>query len=753
MKTKFKQFFGMVIALSMAASMVQTSVYAVRENFQCDFNTSEARVIGDTTVAICGDAQQNVDYPRGLAGRQADDCSARQTFTDAVEKSGFKFMQYVGEGETRSKWERYLYEGSILYSGDADYLTFSMTGKNQYFNKVSNFTCMMTDSGTKLSRYYWQNYREYENRINIKKNQWVRFVLDLNTNIQTSNLYVNGQKYTLDIDDYLGWVDTVTFTAGFNKIGSGSKTASIAIDDVKVTLLGKSVGEAQYIYEPTGDQATELTCEVGGASGLSYNAATDSITYQSGTTVKNVIDSITTNGGSVRVIKSYQNSNILPETDLVGTGNIAVIVAKDGGTFKYIPLLSGDEARIVSYNPMSSASTFRTFASEGVEIQTSAEDALYSKGIDDYAFVISSTDKTLGGEAIRSNYLPIDDSMFSLDSFTYEFSFALEGDVSEVMLANYASTKDVERFAYNNPIYLADGKMYVNDNGTRKFIRNYRDGEWYRVGITYYPKELKQDIYVNGVKHVSKGWIADDESLRDPQTHQVTSFYYNNIAVTFPGYGHGKVAVDDTLLYTGEHFDTKAYTAGITSDILSIGTTANDIYVDDPSSMSIGELIELLDMGVEVDSIMYLDNTYSVQAEDLAYGNVLLITSKNGLVKEYYTVMPSTFNVDPEITYYVNGAAGASMPAEGTAEIKASIKAFSPAHIKNVNGALILAVYNGNKLVDIVLDEKDISSDTSFKVNYTLSDTKDVTVKAFFWDSLNLKPYVGSTTINKNTNN
>lgn len=755
MKTKFKQSFGMAIALSMAASMIQTSVYAERKDFQCDFNTSEVQVIGDNTVAICGDAKQNVDYPGGLAGRQADDHSARQTFTDAVETSGFKFMQYVGEGDTRGKYERYLYEGSILYSGDADYLTFSMTGKNQRYNKATNFTCKMTDSGTKLSRYFYQNYKEYENRINIKKNQWVRFVLDLNTNIKTSNLYVNGQKYTLDIDDYLGQVDTVTFTAGFDKIGSGSKTASIAIDDVKVTYLGKSVSDAQYIYEPMGDQATELTCEVGGASGLSYNAATDSITYQSGTTVKNVIDSITTNGGSVKVIKSYQNSNILPETASVGTGNIAVIVAKDGGTFKYISLLNGDEARIVSYDPMSSASTFKTYAGEGVEIQTSAEDALYSKGKDDYAFVISSTGKTLGDSTIRSNYLTIADSMFSLDSFTYEFSVALEGDVSDVSLINYASTKDNARFAYNQPIYLADGKIYVNDNGTRKFIRNYRDGEWYRIGITYYPKELKQDIYVNGVKQVSKGWITNDENDRDPQKYQVTSLNFNNIGVTFPGYGHGKVAFDDTLLYTGEHFDTAAYAAGIASDTLSIGKTANDIYVDNLSDMmTIGDLIGELNISDEVDSIMYLDNTYSEEAEDLAYGNVLVLTSKNGLVKEYYTVMPSTFNVDPEITYYVNGVAGASLPAEGTAEIKALIKAFSPAYKKNVNGALILAVYNGNKLVDIVSDEKNISSDTSFKANYELSDTKDVTVKAFFWDSLKeLKPYVGSTTINKHKNN
>lgn len=467
MKTKFKQFFGMAIALSMAASMVQTSVYAVREDFQCDFNTSAAQVIGDNTVAICGDAQQNVDYPGGLAGRQADDYSARQTFTDAVEKSGFQFMQYVGDADTRGKWERYLYEGSILYSGDADYLTFSMIGKNQYYNKATNFTCKMTDSGTNLSRYFFEGkyFKSYENRINIKKNQWVRFVLDLNTNIKTSNLYVNGQKYTLDIDDYLGRVDTVTFTAGFDKIGSGSKTASIAIDDVKVTYLGQGVSDAQYIYEPKGDQATELTCEVGGASGLTYNAATDSIAYQSGTTVKNVIDSITTNGGSVRVIESYQNPNILPETASVETGNIAVIVANDGGTFKYLSLLNGDEARIVSNNPMSSSSTFTTFAGEGVEIQTSAEAALYSKGKDDYAFVISSTDKTLGDSTIRSNYLAIADSMFSLDSFTYEFSVALEGDVSDVSLINFASTKDNARFAYNQPIYLVRIKTYYKHIG------------------------------------------------------------------------------------------------------------------------------------------------------------------------------------------------------------------------------------------------------------------------------------------------
>lgn len=750
MKTKIKQLLGMSVALAMAAGMIQTSVSAARTGFQCDFNVSDAQVISAKTIDLCGDAPQNLDYPGGLAGRLADDHSARQTFTDAAEKSGFQFKQYASMDDTRGKYERYLYEGSILYSGDADYLTFSMKGINQYYNKNTNFTCAMTDSGTSLSRYFWQGkyFKSYENRINIKKNQWVRFVLDLNTNIKKSNLYVNGQKYTLDIDDYLGYVDTLTFTAGFNNVGDGSKTASIAIDDVKVTLLGKSVSEADYIYEPTGDQATEITCEVNSASGMSYDSATERITYPSGATVKEVIDAITPNSGSVRVIKSYEDSEILSENASIGTGNIAVIVSNDGGTFKYISLVNGDEARIVSYNPMSSTSSFKTFAGEGVEIQTSAEDALYAKGKDDYAFVISSTDKTPGNNTIRSNYLTIDDSMFSLDSFTYEFSVAVEGDVSDVSLINYASTNGIEKFAYNQPVYLANGKMYVNDNGTRKFIRNYRDGEWYRVGITYYPKELKQDIYVNGVKQVSKGWIVNDENDRDPQKYQATSFWFNNIGVTFPGYGHGKVAIDDTLLYTGEHFDSNAYAVDINPDTLSVGKTANDIYVDDLSSMTIAELMEELNISNDVAAVMYVDNTYSQEAEDLVYGNVLILTSKNGLVKEYYTIMPSLLNIDSEITYYVNSKKSASMPTEGAAEIEAFIRAFAPTYQKNVNGTLILAVYSGNKLVKFVSDEKDISSDTLFKVNYTLSDTKGVTVKVFFWDSFNgLKPYVSSKTI------
>ena len=101
---------------------------------------------------------------------------------------------------------------------------------------------------------------------------------------------------------------------------------------------------------------------------------------------------------------------------------------------------------------------------------------------------------------------------------------------------------------------------------------------------------------------------------------------FNNIGVTFPGYGHGKVAFDDTLLYTGEHFDTAAYAAGINPDTLSIGKTANDIYVDNLSDMTIGDLIEALNISDEVDSIMYLDNTYSEEAEDLAYCNVLVLT-------------------------------------------------------------------------------------------------------------------------------
>lgn len=749
MKKMLKRLFGAAVVVSMVAGMIQTSIFAARADFACDFNEPTVRVIGTDTIAICGDAAQNVDYPRGLSGRTANDYSARQTFTDAAASSGFQFMQYASEGDTRSKWERYLYECSVLYSGDADYLTLYMQGLNQYGNKTTNFTCRMTDEGTSLSRYYWQAsyFKSYENSINIKKNQWVRLVLDLNTNIKKSNIYVNGHKYTFDLDDYLRQVNSLTIKAGFDNTGDGSKSASIAIDDVKVTLLGSSVNDANYIYSPTGDQATELTCEMSNSSDLSYDSASEKIVYGTGTTVKNVIDSIIPNSGSVRVIKSYEDPEILSDNSLIESGNIAVIVSNDGGTFKYVALADGNGARIVSYNPMTSTSSFTTFLPEGVTVTTSVEDGLYSKESGDYSFEIASTSGT-PETTIRSNYLTISDSLFLLDSFTYEFSIAVEGDISTVSLINFASTANNDRFAYNQPVILTDGKMYVNDNGTNRFIRNYRNSEWYRIGITYYPKELKQDIYINGEKKVSKGWIVNDVNMRDPEQYQITSFYWNNIGVGFPGYGSGKVSIDDTLLYTGEHFDTGDYMIDVEPDILSVGTYANDIYVDDVGEMTISDLTDDLNISSDVDAIMYVDNNYSEEAEDLDYGNVLVLTSKNGFVKEYYTVMPSSLSVDSRIAYYVNDEHDVPMSVEGASKVRASIKAFSPTYRNDDYGVLLMGVYKDGKLVDIVSDNKQIVSDTLFTVDYLVNDADGVTCKLFFWDTFNsLKPYVAAETI------
>ena len=114
-------------------------------------------------------------------------------------------------------------------------------------------------------------------------------------------------------------------------------------------------------------------------------------------------------------------------------------------------------------------------------------------------------------------------------------------------------------------------------------------------------------------------------------------------------------------------------------------------------------------------------------------------------------VAPNYISVDEYLTKYgtTNVIKGFNKAeTEHKVNVLKTANEAEKASLMNDVDTLILAVYSGNKLVKFVSDEKDISSDTLFKVNYTLSDTKGVTVKVFFWDSFNgLKPYVSSKTI------
>lgn len=72
-----------------------------------------------------------------------------------------------------------------------------------------------------------------------------------------------------------------------------------------------------------------------------------------------------------------------------------------------------------------------------------------------------------------------------------------------------------------------------------------------------------------------------------------------------------------------------------------------------------------------------------------------------------------------------------------TAEVKADSSS-------ERNGRLILALYKGDVLYDLVTESKSINGTTSFNCTKALSDTADITAKAMFWDTDTFAPYCES---------
>lgn len=764
MKKLTKKLVGLIAVGAMTASFAQPYVSAAREDFSCDFNAEENRVIGESTINLYGEAANNIAFLPGLAGRNANDYSAKQTFTDENKESGFQLMHYASEGDTRSKWDRILYECSFMYSGDADYLQLLLQAQPDSITspKQWKFTCNIADGAVSLSRYYFNaaNFKSFSNNLKIEKNQWVRAVLDFNTS-GTINLYLNGQKFEIESGRDIYWIKSFTITAGFNETGDGSKTGVVAIDDVKVTRLGYYTDKSEYV--PTGDQTTPVVCSVIDESGrVAYDSVNDRIVYADDVTAGDVLGAVDTENVSAKIVKSAADFTELTAETAVGKENVLILTSKDGGTFKYIKMVDADSSRIVHSDSMSASSYFTLYGT-GKAVKGTAC-GQYTKESDDYSYTITSSGEDV---TYRTEYMPaVNSEMFKQDSFTYEFSVAMDGVLSEVKAVNYfsaqvtdtdddgnTSVSTTERFAYVNPVTFRNGRIYVNDNGKEKFVRNYRNREWYRVGVTIYPKELKCDIYVNGVKEISKGWAVNYEYMRNPEKYQFSDFYWNNIAVGFSGMCEGKVSIDDTLLYTGEHFAADAYAVSINPETLKAGTVANDIYLEE--SMDIADIAEGLNIDADVDTAVYADNTYANDAEDMAYGNVFVLTSKNGLVKEYYTICPVQTKIANKITCYVDGKEGKTLPNKTDNEYSAKITvladAFVPEFQKDVNGCLILAVYKNGTFVDMEIDDKVIISDTDFKAEYEISDPEGITVKAFFVNSLDKQePYAASEIFSQN---
>lgn len=710
--------------------------------YESNFNTEELQTPTDKQIKLGNGHSYPVTYPAAIGGRAADDYSMIETFPDSAKISGFQIpSHYEWVDNSAIGSEATTMELSMFYDGAADYVTLSSLINHHptsYNNRNEVYEWVKVSDG----KVY---VKGTDTGILCQKGEWLRVAVELHYGGNEYYVYVNGKKFT--VPNGYGYIRINKWTqlqAGVNNAGDGSKNIIVGVDDIKIY---------NRAYTPTGKEAVGYT--VNTSSAFQYIPQTKSAVINADTTVADVLSAVVTSNAK-EMHKSLSDPTAVTDGK-AADGNVVVIKSEDGKSFDYLHLTTSQDCRIVFSDSMSTSSRFTSFGT-GNETEIVNEGGLYTKAADDISFTLQSNVPAGTSLGYRTNYISdISSAMFDEDSFTYEFSLAFEGDMNEVSLANFVSDENTERFAYNNPVRFKNGKIYVNDNGKDKFIRNYREKEWYRIGITYYPKELKQDIYVNGKKCIAKGWVVDDPTMRDPSAHKLTGFYWNNISVNYTEnldkVRTGKICVDDTRIYYGEHFDTADYQTQFESiDYATGGSIANDIYLDS-DGIEIGEFAGGISFDIDNPPMFYAGNDYAEQAETVNYGATLVFTSPNGLVKEYYVVLSPKTTIDNEIKCFVNGyekktfAAKADSDENYKSTLSASASAVAPAFETDAVGCLAIAVYKNGVLTKLVTDAKEIKSYTRFTVSCDITETDGITAKAMFMQSLaSMKPYAPSRT-------
>lgn len=710
--------------------------------YESNFNTEELQTPTDKQIKLGNGHSYPVTYPAAIGGRAADDYSMIETFPDSAKISGFQIpSHYEWVDNSAIGSEATTMELSMFYDGAADYVTLSSLINHHptsYNNRNEVYEWVKVSDG----KVY---VKGTDTGILCQKGEWLRVAVELHYGGNEYYVYVNGKKFT--VPNGYGYIRINKWTqlqAGVNNAGDGSKNIIVGVDDIKIY---------NRAYTPTGKEAVGYT--VNKSSAFQYIPQTKSAVINADTTVADVLSAVVTSNAK-EMHKSLSDPTAVTDGK-AADGNVVVIKSEDGKSFDYLHLTTSQDCRIVFSDSMSTSSRFTSFGT-GNETEIVNEGGLYTKAADDISFTLQSNVPAGTSLGYRTNYISdISSAMFDEDSFTYEFSLAFEGDMNEVSLANFVSDENTERFAYNNPVRFKNGKIYVNDNGKDKFIRNYREKEWYRIGITYYPKELKQDIYVNGKKCIAKGWVVDDPTMRDPSAHKLTGFYWNNISVNYTEnldkVRTGKICVDDTRIYYGEHFDTADYQTQFESiDYATGGSIANDIYLDS-DGIEIGEFAGGISFDIDNPPMFYAGNDYAEQAETVNYGATLVFTSPNGLVKEYYVVLSPKTTIDNEIKCFVNGyekktfAAKADSDENYKSTLSASASAVAPAFETDAVGCLAIAVYKNGVLTKLVTDAKEIKSYTRFTVSCDITETDGITAKAMFMQSLaSMKPYAPSRT-------
>ena len=567
-----------------------------------------------------------------------------------------------------------------------------------------------------------------------KPNEWYRIAIEEHYNAADTRIYINGKEFNPGMEKYiLGNMWTQIMSHIDKSEAADARNLSLSIDDLKIYDGTYTPNTVEYTI--SGD-------------GITYMAARKGLLVSGNKTVDDILSAVNTTAEKYMI--DSLASNTKKESGTVSNGNVVILKSADKKTIEYLYVYTGREDMIVDQDSFKESSTYTMFG-ETKYAGNGVATGIYGKAANDYSYDLKVTNLPKETEsANRYNFVP-DNNLCDAEAFTREFSISGEGDFDVIKLVTRSYFTDSDGnsvLAYQEPLkLLADGDI---EAGGRVLIDTmFKEKQWYRVAMTVYPKQLRYDLYINGVKVVEHtetgdyGWLSTEKDHCVPEKYNITSFAWFNIQPVYNADNsaesrNGHVYIDDTISYYGAYYEDAENDVEISSTEYKIDDYEGTITV--PADTTIDSFAVNMDFGTSL-PVIYTDNTYTAEVEDtLSDGNVLIAASENGLVRKYYTVKTEktdAFRCE-NIKTYVNGVESNTL-AVGT--IKATVSMFVPSEMGEKAGSLIIAIYKNGVLQSAKMDEKKATGKLDFTITTNIEETEGVTVKAFFWDD-NIKPYV-----------
>ncbi len=408
------------------------------------------------------------------------------------------------------------------------------------------------------------------------------------------------------------------------------------------------------------------------------------------------------------ILESISSDNKI-DSGTVSYGNVVVVKSPVGRAFAYIYIRTDEEGKIIDQDSFGEDSYYSvTWDAPARDYSgTGTASGLFGRASGDvsYRMYTEGLPASLGC-AHRYNFMA-NTNVCSADAFTKEFSIAAEGDMDAVkLLLRTKLNNDDGLLNYNEPIaFSKDGTITVAQDAVGIIDQSFREKQWYRIALTIHPKECTYDLYLNGEKVADMVRLVSEE---DAAIYDITSIEWFNIQPIFNADGtenrSGNVYIDDTVTYYGEYINDPQNNTEITSGY-EIDEANGTITV--PDGTDISTFAGYMDFG-DTTPVIYEDDTYEMQVDEwIENGNVLVLTSANGKVFAYYTIVTSGGtepDPDPEDEFRVDDAIALQLtPEQGAAPAaaKASINMHVPADEAARETVLVVAAYKDGVLQGI----------------------------------------------------